>query len=40
VTHLVFGQRFEFRGDAFGRNIVVVAERPGRRCFGVLDVDS
>jgi hypothetical protein len=40
VTHRVFGQRFEFRGDALGRNIVLVAERPERWCFGVLDVDS
>jgi hypothetical protein len=30
-------QRFEFRGDAFRRNIKHVAELPGRRFFGALD---
>ena len=35
-----FGRRFEFRGDGFGRNIVSVAERPDRRFFGALDVNS
>jgi hypothetical protein len=32
-------RRFEFRGDAFGRNIVNVGELPGRRFFGTLDVN-
>jgi hypothetical protein len=35
----VLDQRFGFRGDAFGRNIVNVAELPGRRFFGTLDVN-
>jgi hypothetical protein len=34
------GPRFEFRGDAFRRSINYVAELPGRRFFGVLDVNS
>ena len=31
--------RFEFRRDGFGRNIVSVAVRLGRRFFGALDVN-
>jgi hypothetical protein len=34
-----FHSRFELPGDEFGRNIMNVDERPGRRFFEALDVN-
>jgi hypothetical protein len=39
VTRHVFDPRFEFRGDAFRRNIVTSPSRLDNGCFGGLDVD-